>query len=238
LGARGWRRVKKSMQTLDQHGTAFFLCNRMFIERVDGTIGTASFRWELRQWSIPLCATSQDRQESVLARAWERLGALSVPGRRRLLAGLHYFHVACRLSRAGVTPGEFLAEAVLNFAKTLEVLFPPDNDGRTRDAARAKLLELGFSEVEIEADYIPAMALRNEIDVGHVDLSLFKPDQLALIHAYVEHAEGAFQTLLDRLLTRVVAGEFQVSPYNPGPPRPEAAAVVKRLQEFAGRYPL
>jgi hypothetical protein len=208
------------------------------VERIDGTIAATRFRWELLEWRASFRITTQEQQESDAALCWERLGVLSATGRRRLLAALHYFHVACRLSRQGVTAGEFLAEVVLNFAKTLEVLFPPRGDGRTRDAVRAKLAELGFSEVEIEGDYIPAMALRNEIDVGHVDLGLFKRDQLALIHAYVARAEEAFRLLLDRLLTSIVEGKFEVEPYETGPSKAEAIAVVERLRQYADRYAL
>ena len=72
--------------------------------------------------------------------------------------------------------GEFLPEVVLNLAKVLEVLFPPGGDGRTRDAVRQNLSQLGFSELEIEADYIPAMALRNaaeRADAGAEDSDHF-----------------------------------------------------------------
>jgi hypothetical protein len=207
-----------------------------FVERIDGTVGDTRFRWELRDWCLNFRTTTQEHQESVVALSWERLVLLSIPGRRRLLAALHYFHVACRLSRQGVIAGEFLPEVVLNLAKALEVLFPPRGDGRTRDAVRTKLAELGFSQPEIEADFLPAMALRNEIDVGHVDLGLFKPDHLALIHAYVFHAEHAFGILFDRLLSRIAAGEFEIETYEPGPARPEAVAVVERLRQYADRY--
>jgi hypothetical protein len=207
-----------------------------FVERVDGTIGATTFRWELREWRGSFRTTTQEKQETAIGLSWERLDLLSAPGRRRLLAALHYFHTACRLSRQGATAGEFLAEVVLNLAKSLEVLFPSSGDGKPRDAVRRKLAELGFSQVEIEADYIPSLALRNEIDVGHVELGLFTPSQLLSIHAYVDHAENAFRVLLDRLLEKVAAGEFEVEPYEIGLARPEAIAVVERLRKHADRY--
>jgi hypothetical protein len=208
------------------------------VERVEGTIGGVGFRWELKEWHARFRTTTQEVQESAVASSWERIGLLSVPGRRRLLAALHYFHVAVRLARQGGIAGEFLPEMILNLAKTLEVLFPPDGDGRTRDAARKGLSQLGFSDVDIEADYIPAMALRNEIDVGHVDLSLFKLEQLALIHAYVGRAEDAYRELLHRVLQRVQSGDFEVKPYEPTSARAEAVAIVDRLRQYADRYKL
>jgi hypothetical protein len=110
---------------------------------------------------------------------------------------------------------------ILNLAKTLEVLFPPGGDGRTRDAARGALRQLGFGDAQIEGDFIPALALRNEIDVGHVELGLFTMDQLKIIHAFTERAEGAFRDLLDRLLSQVESGGFAVTPYTATSARPE-----------------
>ena len=171
-----------------------------------------------------------------MASSWERVGVLSGLGKRRLLAALHYYHVALRLVRRGEIAGEFLPEMILNLSKVLEVLFPPSGDGRTRDAARAGLLELGFSETEIEADYIPAMALRNEIDVGHVDLSLFKVDQLALLHGYTEHAETAYRKLLKRVFDSLASDTFELEPYEPASAVGEAVKIVERLREHAERY--
>ena len=151
------------------------------IVRVDGFIGTVKFRWELASWKGRAEITTQEKQEESVITAWKRIGLLSEHGRRRLLAALHYFHVGLRLARRSEIAGEFLPEMILNFSKVLEVLFPPTGDGNTRDAVRAGLRTLGFAGKDIEADYIPAMALRNEIDVGHVDLALFKVDQLAVI---------------------------------------------------------
>lgn len=201
-----------------------------YIVRVDGKVGATSFRWELIEWRMEFRTTTQEQQEDNFARAWERQGVISERHRRRLIAGLHYFHVACRLARAGSTAGEFIAEVVLNLAKSLEVLFPPTGDGRTRDAARAGLRTLGFSENQIECDFIPAMALRNEIDVGHVELGLFTMDQLKTIHTCTERAERAFRELFERLLSRVEAGEVDIAPHELGPPRDEAIKLIKRLQ--------
>ena len=71
------------------------------------------------------------------------------------------------------------------------MLFPPSGDGQTRDAARRGLTNLNYSAKEIERDFLPAMALRNAIDVGHVDLSLFTRPQLNALHT-----EAAVTTLI------------------------------------------
>ena len=202
-----------------------------FIERVDGSIGSSAFRWELTSWKMEFRTTTQNRQESVVAKVWERMNVISHPERRRLLAALHYFYVACRLARSGSTPGEFLSEVLLNLTKTLEVLFPPTGDGRSRDAVRLGLRQLDFSDDDIEGNFIPAMALRNEVDVGHVELGVFNREQLKVLHAYTDRAERAFHDLLDRVLTAVESGETEIIPYELQAPRGEAMEVIERLRK-------
>jgi hypothetical protein len=208
------------------------------IELVDGTIGNVDFRWEFQDWRLLYQTTSQENQEKLFASTWERIGLLSISTNTRLFAAIHFFYVAIRLQRQATLAGEFLSESLLNFSKILEVLFPPSGDGRTRDAARIGLGNLGYSEIDIEADFLPAMALRNEIDVGHVDLGLFKPEHLVLIHGYARRAEQAFRELIERILTKIESNEFTVEPYERSPARREAVAVVEKLNRFADRYAL
>jgi hypothetical protein len=205
-----------------------------YIERVDGKVESSGFRWELAEWRAEFRTTTQRQQEERFAKAWERMVMLE-PRRRRLAAGLHYFHVACRLARAGSTAGEFVAEVILNLAKSLEILFPPTGDGRTRDAARVWLRTLGFSDTQVKYDFIPAITLRNEIDVGHVELGLFTMDQLKTIHSFTERAEGAFREMFERLLCRIESGEGEIAPHELGPPRDEAINLINRLKSFNPR---
>ncbi|OPY57638.1 MAG: hypothetical protein A4E49_00007 [Methanosaeta sp. PtaU1.Bin112] len=201
------------------------------IERVDGIVGDSHFRWQLSKWEGHFRTTTQDQQEKAVIRSWERLNSLAEPN-RRLLAAIHYFHVACRLARCGSTPGEFLPEVLLNLAKTLEVLFPPSGDGKTRDAVRIKLKELGYKEDEIEGKFIPAIALRNEIDVGHVSLCIFNPEQLKILHSFAENAEESFRELFVRVFDNVSSGMFQIVPYEVEVAGPEARKIIDRIQQF------
>ncbi len=203
--------------------------------RVDGEIGGVPFRWELKDWRMNFTITTQERQEGLFVTAFQRMSLVAGLPRRRLLAALHYFHVASRLNCCGAKPGEFMAEAILNLAKTLEVLFPSAGNGQTREAARQGISELGYSDDEIERLFIPAMALRNEIDVGHVHLALFNPRQLAAIHAYTEIAEDAFRDMLDRVLTAVAEGKWQVSTMRDCKASPGALKVVERLVDQFGK---
>ena len=198
------------------------------VERVDGSIGGYKFRWELSEWQMHLETTTQDLQENRVIQAWLRMTLLT---RRRLLAALHYFHVACRLDRRGETPGEFLAEVLLNLAKTLEAIFP---GSKSIDAAKSGLQKLGFADEEIERDFIPAISLRNSMGVGHVKIGLFTPDQLKVLHAYTERAETAFRKLLDSIIQKIESGDFEIAPYKlHGPP----TSVVKIIDKIKANAP-
>jgi len=196
------------------------------VRRVDGRIGEVPFRWELAEWTLHSTTTTQEQQEERFVQTWNRLPLVAGLENRRLFAALHYFHVAVRLARAGTTPGEFMAEMLLNLSKVLEVLF-----GQKRDAVRAGLKALGYDGTTMERFFLPAMALRNEIDVGHVELALFTRTALTAIHAYTEAAESAFRELLERVLLRVEAGTWSVRPYEHTGPSAKAKAVVARLKK-------
>ena len=205
------------------------------VERVAGTVGGVPFRGEFVDQNIEFLTTTQELQEQRAACSWDRFKIVSKPGNRRVLGALHYFHVACRLVRAGNTPWEFMSEALLNLSKVLEVLFPsPAGDGKTLNAAREGLGELGYSEVEIERDFIPAMALRSGIDSAHVFLAVFTRRQLRTLQAYTEVAESAFREMLRRLFARMESGEYSPAQYGKPTAKPEAVSIIKRMARHFG----
>jgi hypothetical protein len=234
------RREMQSLEELEEFITGMFfvlppLIGIKFAEppvitRVDGEVNGVAFRWELANWSMHFSPTTQGEQEERFAAAWDRLPLLSGLGPRRLIAAIHYFHVAVRLDRAATIAGEFMSESILNFCKILEVLFPPCGDGRTREAARAGLRLLGYDENAIERLFLPAMALRSCLDVGHVSLAIFDLNQLETVHAYTEVAESAFRELLDRVFVSVAAGTFAVDPCEDLTPSADALEVIDRLK--------
>ena len=175
------------------------------VKYTSGHVGATPFRWELKEATHSFDITTQERQEGRVVTSFERLQILSGMSNRRLTAALHYFHVSCRLAASGNSPWEFMAESVLNLSKVLEILFGP-----RRDNVRSELLKLGYSSEEIEGDFIPIMILRNEFDVGHVSISLLKPEQLKALYGYLEQTESNFRGLLRRLLDQVRDGTFKL----------------------------
>lgn len=201
------------------------------VEKVEGKIGNVPFRWELKDWKMEFCTTTQELQEQRVASSWSRFDLLSQPGSRRFIAALHYFHVACRLCRAGNAPWEFMSEAILNLSKVLEVLFPPAGDGRTLDAAREGLRKLGYSESEIERDFIPAMCLRNHIDSAHVHLSVFTQRQLRVLHAYTDSAESVFRSMLVKLIEQMQENQYDLAQHTDLSASQEAIDIIGRLAQ-------
>ncbi len=197
-----------------------------FVERVDGKIGSVLFRWELSDWRIEVNITTQDLQQQKFATAWNRFDILAAPHRRRLIAALHYFYVACRVKREGKMPGEFLAEALLNFYKVLEILYGPN-----RDQVRTALADLKYTTEEIERDFIPSMLLRNSIDIGHPTLALFTPQQLETLHRYADRAEKAFRDLLKRIFNAIETGDFDIPPYETGAVDPATQRTIETLRQ-------
>ena len=174
------------------------------IKRVKGKVGKTTFCWAQKRQQSSFEVTNQEIQEKKIISAWLNMEFLNThPARRRILAALQHFYVACQLSEAGNSPSDFMAEVILNYCKTLEVLFPPKGDANTRDAVRIGLAKLAYSQDEIERDFLPIMVLRNEIDVGHTKLSLFDINQLNILHKYTDAAEGHFRSMLSRLIDRL-----------------------------------
>ncbi len=202
------------------------------VERVSGKVGDVPFRWELDRWRMEYHTTTQELQQQRIGRSWDRLDVLAKSRNQRVAAALHYFHVACRLCRAGNFPWEFMSEIILNLSKVLEVMFPPPTaDGGTLDAARSGLKGLGYLDAEIEEHFIPAMALRNHIDSAHVDLSVFTRQQRRILHAYTELAESAFRKMLRRLVTQTQAGQYTPVHHDKPCARPDAVRIIERMAE-------
>jgi len=201
------------------------------ITRVHGKVGGKPFRWELTDWKMQFDITTQEEQERKAVDSWFRFNVIREPTRRRLIAALTYFHAAIRLTRAGVSPWEFMSEAILNLSKVLEALFPHPGDMGSIDAARNGLRELGYTEEEIERDFIPAIALRNGIDVGHVHLPVFTHTQLRVLHDYTESAELKFRELLRRILTKVQDGSYAISPYTDFKASPDLIRIIDKIEK-------
>lgn len=76
---------------------------------------------------------------------------------------------------------------------------------------------------------MPILALRNNVDVGHVSLADLSQEQLTQIHDYVTHAEKAFRQLLSLVSERVAVGTFTLTPYKPR--NPDIEKIAHRLSQ-------
>jgi len=170
-----------------------------------GRVGEATFRWELAAAKGSFDATSKELQEERVADSFLRLNLVGETSNRRLAGALYYFYVARRLVESGYSPYEFLAEVVLNLCKVLQVLF-----GSARDDVRAELPKFGYSKKEIEEKFIPIMILRNEFDVGHVTVKMFKQEQLTALYNYLSFSERDFRDLLKRVIRKIKDSSYRL----------------------------
>ena len=202
------------------------------VEQTHGEVAGEKFGWRLlKSGPGAIDATTTERQEERLVLAWERSLLFSQDKNKRLLAGLHYFHVACRLERSGHSPSEFLPEIILNYAKLLEALFPPGDGRGSIDAARQGLPQLGFSAEEVEAWFIPTLVLRAKLDVAHASLAVYKSDHLDTVHRYCEVAESTFRELLSRVLNGVADGSYSVAPHGDLTPSSDTLRSIERISD-------
>jgi len=203
-----------------------------YIERVTGKIGNEQFAWELPHWNCYIDPTTQELQEQKAYDSFQRYLLMEDYGGHRLFAAMHYFHIACRLRRSGVSPWEFMSEILLNLCKVLEVLFPSEGENKSMESARKELSKLGFENDEIESFYIPAIALRNKVDVAHVDLSIFSLEHRQVLHTYTEKAEIEFRKLFQRLFSKIEDKSYFLPEYDNLKPRTEAVNTINKLAGF------
>lgn len=176
-----------------------------FVKQSTGKVGDIPFAWLFAEHKFSFDVTTKERQEGRIVSALERLFSVGEMSNQRLIAAMHYLYVACRLVLAGSSYWEFMAEVILNLCKVLQVLF-----GESRDAVRSGLAELGYSEDEIEGDFMPIMILRSKFDVGHVTLSPspFTLEELQTLYRYLEDSEGKVRELLRRILDKIREGSY------------------------------
>jgi hypothetical protein len=176
-----------------------------FVRRIGGRVGDVEFNWQHSEAVSQFRTTTQEALEDHVAKSFNRFDLLSAISNRRLVAALYYFHQGSRLSVVGKSRWEFMGEAILNFAKTLEILFTPE-----RDTIRAYLSKLGYSEEEVEGDFIPIIILRNKFDVAHPRMAIFNQTQLQTLYSYLSRTEDVFRELLARIIENLEAGTFSL----------------------------
>jgi len=199
------------------------------IVALKGRINGVEFETALAESKAAAEVVSQELQARRFSDAWRWIDLVSPPSQRRLARALDYFLSATRLARVGSTPWEFLAEVMLNLAKALETLFPDADGDVSRDSVRAGLSALGYDEDEIEADFLPAMALRANLDVAHVALARIPAPELHALHMYAHDAEEPFRGMFVRLFGRLADDSFALAPYKDRGPTDSTRATLARL---------
>jgi hypothetical protein len=172
---------------------------------ISGRVDGVPFRWLHKESAPVFTPISAALLEQFVSSAVERLAVVQGQPQRRLMASVHYFHVASRLLAVGTSVWEFMPEYVLNLCKALEVLC-----GNSRDEIRTHLVQLGYSTDDVEGDFIPLLLLRNHFDVGHPRLTVLNSAQLQVLYRYLEKTESNFRDLFRRVFARLKEGIYFV----------------------------
>ena len=194
-----------------------------------GRAGDAVFVWQVERTGGVHETLDGASRDARCHGALERLPTLCDPKNSRLLAASAYMHRAVRLLGAGLGPTEFAGEAVMNLAKTLEVLFP-GGPTSSRDAVRAGLAQIGYERPAIENTFVPALRLRSSLDSAHVRMATLRADERRKLQAYMERVANEFRTLVATIADAVANGSFALAPYDgERSPRDDIAALLDRL---------
>lgn len=174
------------------------------IDCIKGSLGEVNFIWQHKGDAHQFRPRTTESLEQWVVDSHKYMSLFSGVQNRRLVAALHYFHICSRLLVSGNGPWEFMAEAILNLCKVLEILFG------SRDDVRIGLGRLGYDKGEIEGDFIPIMLLRDSLDVAHPRLTIFEDNDLTVFYKFLYKSEDRFRDLLKRVLTVVSNGSFEL----------------------------
>ena len=196
----------------------------VYITRVEGTIGGTEFRVEHSRHTGPLAVLDDARLTEYVTRALSDIARFAEDSGRRLLAATGYVHNARRLLAVGYSPWEFMAEALLNYSKALEVLF-----GDSRDEQRTGLRAIGVAEAAIDARLIPVTLLRDFLDVGHPKLSQVDGPRLTRLYLFLVGLEGDFQDVLRKAHDAIAAGKWVPAPARSETLKPAELRILDRI---------
>ncbi|MEZ4588304.1 MAG: hypothetical protein R2909_18145 [Gemmatimonadales bacterium] len=211
------------------------LPNPVFAASTLAKVGPVAGRWLQTGGTAPMLVHTPASFAAAVERALKSLPSLLEQANRRLLAAVHYYHVAERLRAAGCSQWEFAAEAILNYCKALEALFGP-----RWDPMRRQLKALGYGRERIEGTFIPILLLRSHLDVAHVRLRQFEADSLDKVYRFLPAISVAIQDLFGRVLALLANGGFRLRP--PPPRRASAkdrrglARVLESISAKGGRF--
>lgn len=180
------------------------------VESISGSVGDVEFVWEHRrsEWMITMRTLEENVLEKYVEESFEYLQLFNGINNRRLAVALSYFHLAVRLNVCGDSPWEFMAETILNYCKALDILLVTSKD--SREDIRRELGLLGYSDVEIEGDFIPLTILRNFVNVAHPKVALFKRNDLRILYKYLVHSEQVIREFLQRILKKISNNEYSI----------------------------
>jgi hypothetical protein len=175
------------------------------VEAISGRIDETEVTFELKTLAMRSQVTIEERRQEHVLQALSLSSPDSARWARMLFATLYYQQAVRLVSPIEVrVPSLNLAEVVVNLAKALEVLFGP-----RRDSIREGLRSIGLAEALIEAQVIPLVLARNQLDGAHPVGAHVEEELITVLRQYVERAMINMRAVL--LLTAKAMKEGRAS---------------------------
>lgn len=209
------------------------------IHSVRGTIAgrRVSALYPADSYSILLASVDAELRDERIRRALQA-PSFNNPSYSRFVASTRYFHHALRLiapMEVNYVPYSAHSEVLLNLAKSIEILF----SAPSRDALRARLRALEYTEEQIETQIIPILVVRNEIDVGHPTSGHATPEEVATLRRFVDRSLKNVAAILQNVWQRIILDEafLDALPGDGGADRTKLIAKLKTYLAAPGLDP-
>jgi hypothetical protein len=197
------------------------------IEAIEGTLADKRFTvcGELSVSNPILCVRSIDEIKPFFDETTPQSFLPSIP----LIAAVRYLQQSERLRSESPRLTTFMAERLLNLAKSLEALFSGEVDDMRHE----------LTSLNVAPEYVSVFSsiryLRNQVDVGHVSFSDLPSGVVQEVFEFVELGAACARALLGRLLND---GEAQQRLYNlrAGAKKPKIPDAIAYLRHYSGLH--
>jgi hypothetical protein len=203
------------------------------IETISGQIDRTEVTFELTRLSMRSQVTIEARRQEHVVQALSLASLDSARRARMLFAALYYQQAVRLLSPLDVrVPSLNLAEVVVNLTKALEVLF-----GSKRDSMREGLRSIGLTDAQIEAQVIPLILARNQLDGAHPVGTHVEEELLTVLHHYVERAMTNMRAVLILAAKTMQEGKASIGELESGDVR-ERVKLLSLMKEYLTQPPI
>jgi hypothetical protein len=206
---------------------SLFLSHAVSIDAFYGNIGDCEFNCEVIYGEFDFHVVSEEGQKELVELAFETALGSPIIDNQRILAAIGYLYTARLIRAQSPHSSAFLPEVTLNLCKALDSLFT-----NRRDQLRQELGKLGFTEKEIENEYVPLTLIRNQLDIAHP--TFFSPtmEQQEIFDYFVKEASDLVEKFLKIFVKKCKNCEYEVLPYDMSKQDVDREILLEQLSKY------